>query len=237
MDIINRKLGLHEFEDYIRSYNFGTEPANKLVIHHTWRPTKEQWQGQASINGLKGYYERKGWSAGPHLFIAEDGIWLFSPMRKDGIHAGSLNHRTIGIEIVGDYDDNKWDGKTKYNALGAIKALMFYLHLENRDVLFHRDASPKSCPGWAITKEWLFEELANFRKKPRIPTIPSEIEEISAPIPSDLPQPEEVTVPIWAVEAIAFVKQHQLFEIRSAEDVRDAVKFYRFYKLIRNESQ
>lgn len=234
MEIINKKLDLHAFEDYLSSYYFGSLPANKLVVHHTWRPTKEQWQGQASINGLKGYYERKGWGAGPHLFIADDGIWLFSPMRKDGIHAGAFNHRTIGMEVVGDYDNQKWEGKTKYNALGAIKALMFYLHLEDKDILFHRDASPKSCPGWAITKEWLFEKLKSFRKLPRIPTRTPEIEaieSISAPIPED-----EVMVPIWATEAVSFVLKHRLFEIRSDEDVRDAVKFYRFYNLIRQNN-
>ncbi|MBU0727229.1 N-acetylmuramoyl-L-alanine amidase [Patescibacteria group bacterium] len=232
MEIINRKLDLHEFEDYLSSYYFGAQPANKLVIHHTWRPTKEQWQGQISINGLKSYYEGKGWSAGPHIFVAEDGIWLFSPMRKDGIHAGALNHLSIGIEIVGDYDNEKWEGKTKYNALGTIKALMFYLHLENKDILFHRDASPKSCPGWAITKEWLFAELASFRKLPRIPSISPAIEEISAPIPE-----EEVMVPIWATDAVSFVLKHRLFEIRNQDDIRDAVKFYRLYNLIQNEPE
>ena len=223
MDIVNRCLDLHEFEDYIRDYNFGTEPANKLVIHHTWRPTKSEWQGQTSINGLRAYYENKGWSAGPHLFIAENGIWLFSPMRQDGIHASSLNHRSIGIEVVGDYDEEKWEGKTKYNALGVIKALMYRLSLQESDIQFHRDVSPKSCPGWAISKQWIFDELKSFQKKPRIP----------------IPEPAEgeVLIPIWATDAVSFVLKHRLFEIRSQEDIRDAVKFYRFYQVIKNEPQ
>jgi len=161
MEIINLKLDLAEFKKYVSEYYFGSEPANKLVIHHTWRPTAKMWKGQKSIDGLKTYYEKKGWSAGPHLFIARDGIWLFTPMRNDGIHAKTLNHCSIGIEVVGDYDKRKWSGKTKENALGAIKILMDSLGIPEEEIYFHRDVSPKTCPGKAITKEWLLEELKN----------------------------------------------------------------------------
>jgi len=236
MDIINKKLDVHEFKDYIATYYFGTEPADKLVIHHTWRPTKDQWKGAVSIQGLKGYYEGKGWPAGPHLFVAEDGIWLFSPMRQDGIHAGELNHRSIGIEVVGDYDHEKWSGKTKDNALGVIKLLMSQLKIGNENIFFHRDVSSKTCPGTAITKEWLFGELTSYRILPRIPgvsTAMAGVASVSAPIPGITALDDEVRVPVWAVESIAWVKQNNLFEIHSDEDVRDAVKFHRFYKLIK----
>ena len=203
ISIINRCLSLREFGDYVAVYNFGPQLANKLVIHHTWRPTKEDWKGARSIDGMKAYYEKKKWSAGPHLFVAEDGVWLFSPMCLDGIHAGTLNHRSIGIEVVGDYDNEIWSGKTKENALGAIKILMNQLGISNQNIFFHRDVSPKTCPGKTITKEWLFQELGTLQ------------------------------VPLWATEAVAWVRQNHLFEITSQEDVRDAVKFHRLYKLIK----
>lgn len=164
MDIINKCLNKEEFKEYIKTYNFGALPANKLVIHHTWRPTKEQWNGKYSIEGLKQYYESKYWPRGPHLFIAEDGIWLFTPMRQNGIHAGIGNWRSIGIEVVGDYDAEKWSGKTKDFALFVIKALQEKLGIKNEYVKFHRDYSSKSCPGYAITKEWLFKQLADYDK-------------------------------------------------------------------------
>jgi N-acetylmuramoyl-L-alanine amidase CwlA len=221
MEILGRRLSLQEFEAYIREYDFGSLPANRIVLHHTWRPTKAGWQGERTILGLKKYYEQKGWSAGPHLFIAEDGIWLFSPMRSDGIHAGVLNHRSIGIEVVGDYDAEVWSGATKMNTLGAIKALMGQLSIPEKEIYFHRDVSSKSCPGKAITKEWVIGELRNIRTRPRIPTgLPLD----SAPSP---------LVPDWAEEAVQFVLQHKLFAISTEQDVRDAVKFHRFYKLIK----
>lgn len=240
MDILNKCLTLNQFRDYVKGYNFGSLPANKLVIHHTWKPTKESWEGEVSIAGLKRYYEKKGWKVGPHLFVAEDGIWLFTPMRKDGIHAAKLNQRSIGIEIVGDYNTEKWSGKTKTNAFGVIKILMKRLNVTENDIYFHRDVSPKSCPGWAITKEWLFYELLEFRLKPRIPgrsDLEDAIRNTTAPAPVDYYASEEmvlIEVPDWAQEAVDFVAKHKLFKVRCAEDVRDAVKFYRFYQLIRN---
>ena len=159
MQIINKKLSLDDFKAYISSFNFAPLNPTKIVLHHTWRPTKEQWQGQKSVNGLKSFYEGKGWSNGPHLFIAEDGIWLFTPMNIQGIHAGTGNTKSIGIEIVGDYDNEVWTGKTKENVIGVVKALMSKLGIKEDEIKFHRDYSTKSCPGKAITKEWVLKQL------------------------------------------------------------------------------
>jgi len=159
MYTINKCLQLDEFKEYVEKYTFTNLKPNKLVIHHTYIPTKKQWNGKHSIEGLKRYYERKGWRAGPHLFVAEDGIWLFSPMNKMGIHAGAGNWRSIGIEVVGNYDKVKWSGKTKENALGVINILLERLDLDKEQIRFHRDYSRKSCPGHAITKKWIYQEL------------------------------------------------------------------------------
>lgn len=233
MDIINKRLTLHEFQVYVKGYDFGPILPSKLVLHHTWHPTKESWAGERTIGGLKRYYEGKKWKVGPHIFVADDGIWLFSPMRKDGIHAGKLNKHSIGIEVVGDYDSEKWSGQTKQNAIGTIKILMDRLSLKENGLFFHRDASPKSCPGWAIKKEWLFDELKNFSIQPRIPS--ASITEVVAPSPVSSVSNEEILIPVWATGAVAFVRKHNLFQIQTNEDVRDALKFYRFYQLIDSE--
>lgn len=235
MDILNQRLTLPQFQQYIKGFDFGNHQPDKLVIHHTWRPTKESWQGERTILGLKNYYEKKGWSAGPHLFIAEDGIWLFTPMNQTGIHASSLNPHSIGIEVVGDYDAKIWEGETKNNALGVIKSLLNELNLGNEAIYFHRDVSGKSCPGWAITKEWLFNELNNYRLMPTIPGMnqPMPIPPITTPDSDD--EFIVIKVPGWAKEAVEFVAKNNLFEIKTKEDLRDAVKFHRFYQFLDKE--
>ncbi|PIR78060.1 MAG: hypothetical protein COU28_03725 [Candidatus Magasanikbacteria bacterium CG10_big_fil_rev_8_21_14_0_10_36_16] len=51
MEIINQKINKDQFTSYVNSKDFGPKPPNKLVIHHTWSPTKEEWNGQNTING------------------------------------------------------------------------------------------------------------------------------------------------------------------------------------------
>jgi len=105
---------------------------------------------------------------------------------------------------------------------------------------FHREVSGKTCPGKAIAKEWILDELSLYRLKPRIPKTPLRqvVEAISAAVPqrgtsSDRSAPipsAKPPVPEWGKEAVRFAAEHKLFDIRNEEDIRDAVKFYRFYQ-------
>jgi N-acetylmuramoyl-L-alanine amidase CwlA len=183
MQILNKKLTKNEFLTYITNKNFGTIPPTKMVIHHTWKPTLETWNGQASINGLKNYYEGLGWPVGPHIFIAPDGIWLFTDMNEVGIHAGAgnatwtkngrdytgysyrgakLKDYSIGIEVVGDYDEKVWEGEILEQALFVITTLKRRLGITLQDVKFHRDFSPKTCPGNAITRNWFEKKVQEY---------------------------------------------------------------------------
>lgn len=176
MKIVNKKLSLKEFKEYVAKKDFGSKPPTFIVIHHTWKPTEKDWKGQLTISALKGYYEAKGWSAGPHIFIAPDGIWLFTDMYDVGIHAGDGNGSlkdgySIGIEVVGDYDGAKWSGKIKELSFGVIDILTKRLNIPYTKIMFHRDFSNKTCPGKAITKEWIIEKLYKMNE-PEIMNIP-----------------------------------------------------------------
>lgn len=184
LTILGKGLKAEEFVRLAKSYDFGKIKPDSLVIHHTWRPTKAEWKGASTLEGVRLYYEGLGWTAGPHLFVSENLIWLFTPMNQVGIHAGNgnavwerlgkeyrgfkgpvgsrLKSYSIGIEVVGDYDAAPWTGKTKDNALTTIKVLMSVLGISTENVRLHRDFSQKSCPGWAITKDWLGAELAKL---------------------------------------------------------------------------
>ena len=173
MKIVNKKLSLKEFGKYVNDKDFGSLPPTFIVLHHTYVPTVKTWNGQTTINGLKKYYEGKGWTAAPHLFIAEDGIWLFTDMYDVGIHAGAGNGTlktgySIGIEVVGNYDNKVWEGETYKNTVGAIKILQEKLGIPDKEIAFHRDFSSKSCPGWAITKDWVLNQINNIMSEYKI---------------------------------------------------------------------
>jgi len=164
MNILRKKLSIEEFKEYVLKKDFGKIPPSFIVLHHTWKPTKQDWNGLASIDAMKKYYEAKGWSAGPHLYVAEDGVYLFTDMYDVGIHAGAgngdlKNGYSIGIEVVGDYDTEIWSGKTKSNTVETIKILQYKLNIPDSKIMFHRDYSTRTCPGKAITKDWVIKQL------------------------------------------------------------------------------
>lgn len=159
MEIINKCLNKKEFESYIEKKEVRRK-IDKIILHHTW-DTVEQWEkGEVSISYYKEMYEEKGWQAGPHLFVSPEGIWLFTDIAHKGRHANQGNIGSIGIEIVGRYDKKLPSGKVWRNAKAVLKILLERFNLKFKDIHFHREYNPqKSCPGRAITKRWITNQL------------------------------------------------------------------------------
>lgn len=197
---IGTALTVEEFAAYVAGYKFGTIPPEFVVLHHTavpdasWAPlssnpatkwdrdekgkTVQQIQAKRKrqLDGVKNYYQSLGWNAGPHLFIDERWIWLFTPMYDVGIHAKSGNsyrdpkgklHYSIGIEVVGYYEKVRWPASVARNvgmALALLRRRLGTFALEYRpgpknapaahlgSLSSHRDYNKPECPGKAITE-------------------------------------------------------------------------------------
>lgn len=134
-----------------------------IVIHHTWRPTWDQWRGERTLIGIEGYYIGKGWTAGPHLFLAPDGLWQLTPLNMRGVHAGWYNADYYGLEVAGDYDAAPWLPTTRQMVYDTIIALEQWSGIR-LDVCGHREVgSPKSCPGRAIDMHGVRVDVARLR--------------------------------------------------------------------------
>lgn len=171
--MIGRSLSVSEWNDYIAQYDFGPVAPSRLVLHHTFIPNLSQWRGLASMRGMQDYYRQLGWSAAPHIYVAPDGIWLFTPMSQVGIHAGSGNSGvtngvwwySIGLEMVGHYDAVRPSGKVWEYARVVMSSISKRLKIAPRQLIsFHRDYPDafKSCPGWAVTHDWVWGEVEAF---------------------------------------------------------------------------
>jgi hypothetical protein len=173
MGIDGRAMSAGDFVSYIEGLQMPAPLPTRIFLHHTWKPTRESWQGSTTIYGMKRYYEqqrwrdergrlREGWTAGPHLFVADDGIWLFSDIRYDGVGVIGHNTGTRHLEMVGNYDDERPSGATLDNTIAALGILFVKLGLDIANLSFHRDYSTKTCPGRAITKEWIIPQVATW---------------------------------------------------------------------------
>lgn len=167
---INRTLSLDEWRAYVAGYQFGTLPPSRVVLHHTYRPTRESWAGLATMRGMQRHYAGLGWTSGPHVYVAEDGIWLATPMSRVGIHAGTGNGSvkqgwySIGLEMVGFFDHERPSGRTWAHAVAVMGELSRRLAIPVRKLIsFHRDYTTlKSCPGRAVAKEWVWGEVDRY---------------------------------------------------------------------------
>lgn len=163
--MIGRCLSVTQWLEYVDAYRFGALTPTLAVLHHTWKPTVETWRGLASMRAMQRYYGALGWSSAPHIYCAPDGIWLFTPMKDVGVHAGRGNGSlragwySLGIEMVGDYDRARPSGAVWHYTRIVLASLSRKLAIPpERLIAFHRDYSTKTCPGRAVTKEWVIAE-------------------------------------------------------------------------------
>ena len=113
--IIGRGFRPQEFEAYIAGLTFSNWQPQFAVVHNTSEPRLSQWHstpGEQRMRNLQSYYrEVQNWSAGPHLFIADDLIWVFTPLTTSGIHSPSWNAISWGIEMVGEFQQEAFKHK------------------------------------------------------------------------------------------------------------------------------
>jgi hypothetical protein len=142
------------FAVYVATLDFSRWRPSFVVVHNTQAPTFARWHdvpGEQRMRGLASYYrDDQGWSGGPHLFIADDLIWVFTPLTVPGVHSPSWNGESWGMELVGDYDREPFGEAVKGNALDALYTLHLAAGWREPQLRLHRE-DPKTthtfCPG------------------------------------------------------------------------------------------
>ena len=170
MEIVGKCLTADEFIEYVEAMDVPEPRPTQVFLHHTWKPTVDSWKGMDTILAMKAYYERQlwqdtddqwyeGWTVGPHIFVAPDGIWLFSDLRYDGVGVYGHNYRTRHVEMVGNYDNALPSGAILENSIIALGILSERFGLSVTDLGFHRDFSTKTCPGLTVQKAWIIPQV------------------------------------------------------------------------------
>src|ERR1700736_3493910 len=155
--IVGRGFRPQEFEAYVGSLRFTDWRPQFVVVHNTSEPRLSQWHstpGEQRMRNLENYYRNvQGWSAGPHLFIADDLIWVFTPLTTSGVHSPSWNAISWGVELVGDYTTEELSAAVQGNAIQALAALYALAGLTPNNLRLHKEdpnTTHKDCPGMRI---------------------------------------------------------------------------------------
>lgn len=158
LPIVGAAFSPEDFERYLsglRDDAMSWRPTG-VTIHHTAAPSLAQRPAgfeTQHMRNLRSWYLSLGWSRGPHLFVDDHRIWVFSPLTARGTHAVSFNATHFGIEMLGDYD--REDPTTGRGARvldlsrRATAALCRRFGIPAGRINGHREdpQSSKTCPG------------------------------------------------------------------------------------------
>lgn len=161
------------FADYVDQLAFGLWRPRFVVVHNTSAPSLAQYAGHWSrpapitdeqwMANLIGYYrDQEHWSGGPHLFVTPRSICAFTPLTGPGTHSPSWNAVSWGVETVGEFETEPFDGPVRANLVAALGILHAKAALQPRPYAlgvrglhFHKEdvaTTHKACPGRHMDK-------------------------------------------------------------------------------------
>jgi hypothetical protein len=157
--IIGQGFTSDQFDEYVSTVSFGAWRPQFVVLHNTAVPKLSDWHsvsGADRMRNLANFNQNiQHWSAGPHLFVADDLIWVFTPLNVAGVHSPSWNSISWGVEMVGDYQVEAFDAQVRDNVAAALASLHAILGLDPNTLHFHKEdpkTTHKTCPGDNVVK-------------------------------------------------------------------------------------
>jgi N-acetylmuramoyl-L-alanine amidase CwlA len=161
-----------EFANYCNTLHFTTWRPSFIVLHNTYNPdlaSRPNGLTKQNILDLEVYYrDIMKWSAGPHLFVDDHQIWVFTPLTTSGVHSPSWNNVSWGVEMLGDYNKEAFDSgrglAVQNNAVAALRILYSTLGIEVTDktLRLHKEdplTTHKNCPGKNVIKKEVINKV------------------------------------------------------------------------------
>ncbi len=167
--IVGRSFNPETFDNYLHILKWDTWRPSFIVLHNTAIPSLAQRPDgltKQHIDNLEIYYrDTQKWKAGPHLFIDDKLIHVFTPLTVSGTHSPSWNKLSIGIEMLGDYSKESFtEGRglaVRKNTVAAIASLSAVLGIDPDTMKLHKEdkLTTHACPGKNVIKEMVVNEV------------------------------------------------------------------------------
>ena len=170
--IVGNNYVAASFDNYCHTLQWTAWRPSFIVLHNTGVPSladRPNGLTQDQINNLQSYYrDNQGWSGGPHLFVDDQQIWVFTPLTVSGTHSPSWNKVALGIEMLGDYESESFNSgrglEVRKNAVAAIATLSAILGLDPNLMRLHREdpLTTHACPGKNVRKLEIIQEVQDL---------------------------------------------------------------------------
>lgn len=152
-----------------------------ITLHNTSSPTIKLWlswsreKRQQYILNVYQMYQDMGWKGGPHFFVPPDDqivAFGFNNLMTAGTHASCFNEASIGIEMVGEFNDEDFmvgpGSKVQDNAIYLMALLHNRIGLSplpyaygQQGLHFHIECKHDNhdCPGKHVDKSHIIQRL------------------------------------------------------------------------------
>lgn len=167
--IVGKSFNVTDFDAYCHTLNWTAWRPSFIVLHNTGVPNLSQRPNGFTaqhMKNLEGYYrDKQGWKAGPHLFIDDRAIWVFTPLTVSGVHTPSWNKISLGVEMLGDYASDAFDSgrglAVRKNTVAALASLSAALGIDIQTMKLHKEdkATTHDCPGKNVSKATVIKEV------------------------------------------------------------------------------
>ncbi|HEV3457042.1 MAG TPA: peptidoglycan recognition family protein, partial [Thermoanaerobaculia bacterium] len=164
-DIVGARFSPAEFDDYVRQLVFTDWRPQFVVVHNTGSPSLADRPAgftPAHMQNFVHYYrDTQGWSAGPHCFVDQNGIWVFTPLTTTGVHSPSWNSMSWGVETLGDYSTEAFTDPIHEHLVACLATLHAVIPLDVNNLHFHKEdpLTTHLCPGVNIIKPVLIHDV------------------------------------------------------------------------------
>jgi hypothetical protein len=170
--IVERSFTPDAFDRYCHTLQWVAWRPSFIVLHNTQIPSlsdRPNGLTMEHIRGLETYYrDTQGWRGGPHLFIDDKQIWVFTPLTLSGTHSPSWNKFALGVEMLGDFDRESFtQGRgllVRRNTVSAIASLSGVLGLDPQTMKLHREdpGTTHACPGSQVKKLEIIQAVSDL---------------------------------------------------------------------------
>ena len=193
-------LTVDEFREYIKVVPLPRGLPTATCAHHTWKPTTADWQGRATMEGIRRYHMgTRGWSdIGANFYVGPDRlVWTARPLTASNwahalvslpwseVHAmarafagwdeQALNRRAVGVEIIGNYDlEDPRESPAMETAFEVFAAMHEQWGIPLDNLFFHRMVADKTCPGSRVGHNWFVQEVRDRMNAPNTDQHPHE---------------------------------------------------------------
>ena len=170
--IVGKSFSSAAFDDYCHSLQWTAWRPTFIVVHNTAIPSLAQRPNGLTAQHIKDletfYRDVQKWRAGPHLFIDDKQIWVFTPLTLSGTHSPSWNKLALGFEMLGNFETESFDSgrglKVRKNAVAAIASISGVLGLDPHTIKLHREdpLTTHACPGKNVRKLEIIQEVSDL---------------------------------------------------------------------------